>query len=87
MSRLDICLKGLAIYLGNVAVRSIKHRHCEDWVAKRGKEISPPSCYKPERCVLIAVLAYAVHDGLILNNPASKDTLPTRKIASKRSFP
>lgn len=79
-SRLDICLKGLAPYLGSVPVRSITHRHCEEWITGRGKEISPSS-YKHERRVLIAVLAYAVRDGLILSSPASKDTVPTRKIA------
>lgn len=61
---------------------SLRRLGSEAW-----KRNLPPSCYKPERRLLIAVLAYAVHDGLILNNPASKDTLPTRKIASKRSFP
>jgi len=80
VSRLDICLKGLAPYLGDVPVRNITHRHCEDWIAGRGKKISPSS-YKHERRVLIALLDYAVRDGLILNNPASGDAVPTRKIA------
>src|SRR5881296_1452720 len=76
--RLEICLKGLEPYLGHVAVRNVTHRHCEAWMTKRGKQISASS-YKHERRTLIAVLDYAVRDGLILNNPA-RVAVPTRKI-------
>ena len=84
ISRLDICLKGLAPVFGDVPVRNITSRHCEDWIARRGKEISASS-YKHERRVLIALLDYAMRDGLILGNPA-EDVVPTRKIARPKTI-
>jgi integrase len=79
ISRLDTCLKGLAPVLGHVPVRNITNRHCEEWMTGRGKKISASS-YKHERRVLIAVLDYAVADGLLLDNPA-RDAVPVRKIS------
>ncbi|MGO8677734.1 MAG: tyrosine-type recombinase/integrase [Limisphaerales bacterium] len=78
ISRLDTCLKGLDPYLGQVAIRSLNAQHCEAWLTKRGKEISPSS-YKHERRTLISVLDYAVRDGLILDNVA-RTCVPTRRI-------
>ena len=80
ISRPDTCLKGLDPYLGRVPIRSISAQHCEDWLTRRATEISPSS-YKHERRTLIALLDYAVRDGLILDNVAricvpSKDTPP-----------
>ncbi len=85
-TRLETCLKGLQPYFGDVPVRNITHRHCEEWLVKRGKEISPAS-YKKERSTLFAILDYALRDGLILDNPA-RASLPTRKIVkSKQVIP
>jgi integrase len=78
ISRLDTCLKGLMPYFGHVPIRNISSRHCEAWLTKRGKAISPSS-YKHERRVLLAVLDYAVRDGLVLDNVA-RPSVPTRKI-------
>jgi len=47
-------------------------------MAKRGKAIAPQS-YQHERRTLIAILDYAIREGLILENPA-RVALPTRKI-------
>ena len=77
-SRLSVCIKGLKPFFQGVAVRNITNRHCEAWMTKRGLEISASS-YKHERRVLIALLDYAVRDGLILDNPA-RTAVPTRKI-------
>lgn len=76
-SRLDICLKGLKPSFEGVTVRNITSRHCDDWITRRGKLISAQS-YKHERRTLIAVLNYAIRDGLLLDNPAKE--IPTRKI-------
>ena len=77
-SRLDVCIHGLDPYFKGLAVRSITTRHCEEWMAKRGKAIAAQS-YKHERRTLIAIMDYAIREGLILDNPA-RISLPTRKI-------
>jgi integrase len=82
VSRLDTCLKGLTPYFGHVAIRNIGSQHCEAWLTGRGKKISPAS-YKHERRVLLAVLDYAVRDGLLLDNPA-RETVPIRKIPKSK---
>ena len=82
ISRLDTCLKGLMPYFGHVPVRNIGSQHWEAWLAGRGKKISPSS-YKHERRVLLAVLDYAVRDGLLLDNQA-RDTVPIRKIPKSK---
>ena len=76
--RLSICVKGLEPFFRKVSVRDITHRHCEAWMTKRGQAISASS-YKHERRTLLAILDYAVRDGLILDNPA-RAAVPTRKI-------
>jgi integrase len=78
ISRLDTCLKGLDPVFGKVPVRNINSQHCEAWMTGRGKAISASS-YKHERRVLIAVLDYALGDGLLLDNPA-RAAVPIRKI-------
>ena len=65
-----------------MSIRDISAQHCERWLTVRGKEISPSS-YKHERRTLIAVLDYAVRDGLILDN-AARTCVPTRKIPQPR---
>jgi integrase len=71
-------LKGLNPYIGQVPIRNLNAQHCEDWLTGRGKEISASS-YKHERRTLIAVLDYALRDGLILDNVA-RTCVPTRRI-------
>jgi integrase len=82
ISRLDTCLKGLKPSFGHVPIRNINSQHCEKWLTSRGKTISPSS-YKHERRVLLAVLDYAVRDGLLLDNPARK-VVPVRKIPKSK---
>ena len=82
ISRLDTCLKGLAPHFGHVAIRNIGSQQCEAWLTGRGQKISPAS-YKHERRVLLAVLDYAVRDGLLLDNPA-RATVPIRKIPKSK---
>ena len=82
ISRLDTCLKGLNPYFGHVAIRNIGSQHCEAWLTGRGRKISPAS-YKHERRVLLAVLDYAMRDGLLLDNPA-RVAVPIRKIPKSK---
>ncbi len=77
-SRLEVCIKGLKPFFRATTVRNITPRQCEEWLTGRGKTISASS-YKHERRTLIALLDYAVRDGLLLDNPA-KAALPTRKV-------
>src|SRR5205823_4316071 len=86
VSRLDTCLKGLKPYFDKVAVRAISSENWERWLTRRGKEISASS-YKHERRVLLAVLDFAVREGLLLDNPA-REAVPIRKIPkSKPAIP
>lgn len=78
ISRLDTCLKGLKPYFWSTPVRNIGSVHCERWMTGRGQKISAAS-YKHERRVLIAVLDFAIAEGLLLDNPA-KNSVPLRKI-------
>jgi integrase len=81
ISRLDTCLKGLKPYFGHVPIRNISSQQCEAWLTGRGKKISPSS-YKQRR-VLLALLDYAVRDGLLLDNPA-RAIVPIRKIPKSK---
>jgi integrase len=83
VTRLDSCLKGLKPSFGHVPIRNISSQHCEDWLTRRGRKISASS-YKHERRVLLAVLDYAVRNGLLLDNPA-REVVPIRKIAKTKS--
>ncbi|MHB8523334.1 MAG: tyrosine-type recombinase/integrase [Limisphaerales bacterium] len=82
ISRIQVCLKGLAPYFRGLPVRNVTHRHCENWMLERGKAISASS-YKHERRVLIAILDYAAREGMILDNPARR-AVPTRKISKAK---
>ena len=68
-------LNGLLPYFGhvpirNVPIRNVGSEHCEAWLTGRGKGIAPAT-YKHERRRLIAVLDYAMLDGLILASDSS----------------
>jgi integrase len=82
LSRLDTCLKGLKPYFNPVTVRNITSQHCEAWINGRGTQISAAS-YKHERRVLLAVLDFALRDGLILDNPA-RTAVPIRKVPKSK---
>ena len=64
-------------YLGAALIRNITASTCEDWAAKRGAGIAA-STYNNERDTIIAILAYAKREGLLLDNPAL--VLPRRKL-------
>ena len=72
-------LNGLLPYFGPVPIRNVNRVHCEEWLAGRGKNLTPPT-YKHERRLLLAVLDYAMRDGLLLDNPA-RDAVPVRKVS------
>jgi integrase len=72
-------LNGLLPYFGPVPIRNVSREHCEAWLAGRGKKLTPPT-YKHERRLLLAVLDYALRDGLLLDNPA-RDAVPVRKVS------
>jgi len=75
--RRDVSLAQIKAYLGSLTLRQLSSRACEEWASKRGPEIAA-STYNNERDTIIAVLAYAKREGLILDNPAL--VLPRRKL-------
>jgi len=75
--RRDVSLAQIKAYLGNLTLRQLSSRVCEEWASKRGPSIAA-STYNNERDTIIAVLAYAKREGLILDNPAL--VLPRRKL-------
>jgi len=64
-----LCVKELNKFFGKMQISEITKRHCEDWMADRGKSIAA-STFNKDALVLKAVLNYAQSDGLILDNPA-----------------
>ena len=78
IASLTSSLNGLLPFFGHVPIRNVGSQQCEAWLTGRGKQISPAT-YKHERRLLLAVLDYAMRDGLILDNPA-RGSVPIRKI-------
>ncbi len=62
----------------SLAVRNLTTRHREDWMTKRGKAVAAQS-YQHERRTLIAILDYAIREGLIIENVAWAPTRPRRR--------
>lgn len=56
-------------------MRNLTTRHCEDWMTKRGQAVAAQS-YKHERRTLIAILDYAIREGLIIENVAWETRTP-----------
>ncbi len=57
-------------YLGTLNLRQVDARACEAWAAKRGTAVAA-STYNNERDVIIAILAYAQREGLLIDNPGN----------------
>jgi integrase len=86
----ECCLKQLNRHFGILPVRNITPAHCHVWEKNRCANISP-SCFNHDLTQLLAVLNYAVREGLLLENPAltiKRRKLPKRKITipSKEDF-
>ena len=75
-ARKKLSLKNLCGHFGNMQVRKISVRDCEDWMQARSPGIAA-STFNNERETLQAVFATAKREGLILDNPA--EPLPRRK--------
>lgn len=74
------CVKELNKFFGKIPVSDIGRRHCEDWAVQRGQGIAA-STFNKDAQVLKAVLEYALHDGMILDNPAR--VIKRRKVVDK----
>ncbi len=81
-TRCEGCVKALTPFFAGTTFRNIARKHCENWLTKRGQNISASS-YKQERRVLIALFEYAINLGIVLDNVAA-EAMPTRSISSKR---
>lgn len=86
----ECCLKQLNKHFGFLPVRNIVVAHCREWEKNRGADISASS-FNHDRTQLIAVLDFAVKEGLMLENPAltiARRKLPKGKITipSKEDF-
>lgn len=75
------CVKELNKTFGKLAISEITTRHCEDWMARRGKGIAA-STFNKDALVLRAIFDYAQQDGLILDNPAR--VVKRRKVVDKK---
>jgi integrase len=74
--RIEISLDQLKPFFAGTNIRNISRATCDEWVTKRGAQISA-STFNKEIHALQRVLAYACRDGLLLDNPASH--IETRK--------
>ena len=54
LSRIERCIKGLTPFFKGRAFKNVDRRRCEDWLTKRGREISASS-YNQERGVMVAL--------------------------------
>jgi len=75
-------------YLGHLTIRNFTSRAREEWAAKRSPEIAA-SAYNHERDSIIAVLAYAKRQGMLLENPAevlSRSKLPRVRTTTQAQF-
>jgi integrase len=86
----ECCLNQLNKHFGILPVRNITTAHCREWEKNRGANISASS-FNHDRTQLIAVLDFAVKEGLMLENPAltiARRKLPKGKIVipSKEDF-
>jgi integrase len=77
----DVCRKQLNKHYGAFPVRNITTAVCHEWEKKRGSNISA-STFNHDRTVLIAVLDFAVGEGLLLENPAR--SIARRKLPKNR---
>jgi integrase len=68
--RIETCIAQLKPFFANTSIRNISRATCDDWVTKRGDEISA-STFNKEFQTLRLILKYACRDGLLLDNPAS----------------
>ena len=76
--RRQTSLRMLNASFGNLNVRSISRRTCEDWASRRAPTCKP-STFNIDRETLISVLQYAEEEGIILDNPAR--VVKKRKLA------
>ncbi len=74
-------IKRLKVHFGNLPVRNITDRTCEDWMTARAGKTSA-STYNKEREALRLILGLAKREGLLLDNPAL--ALPSRKMAKRK---
>ncbi len=69
VKRRETSINQLKPHFGEIPVRNITARDCDEWVTKRGKKISA-STFNNERETLRLILDFACRDGLLLDNPA-----------------
>ena len=62
----EVCIKGLAPFFKAVTIRNVTRQSCDDWLNKRGENLSPSS-FAQELDTLKLVLNYAVGRGLLLS--------------------
>ena len=74
---LDLSIRQLNKHFGVFAVRSITTAECHNWEKHRGAGISA-STFNHDRSALVAILNYAVQEGLLMENPAL--TIAHRKL-------
>lgn len=68
--RIETCIGQLKPFFASTSIRNISRATCDDWMMKRGDQISA-STFNKEFQTLRLILNYACRDGLLLDNPAS----------------
>lgn len=79
-TRKQTSINALNKHFGNLNVRSITKRHCENWAVKRAPERSA-STFNNEKETLNSILGYAIKEGITIDNPARY--LKRRKVGKK----
>jgi integrase len=86
----EVCLKQLNKHFGLLPIRNLSSADFHNWEKKRGANISASS-FNHERTFLVAVLNYALREGLLNENPAltiARRKMPKHKVTipSKDQF-
>ena len=77
----EVCLRQLNKQFGLLPIKNISTADFHNWQKKRGANISS-STFNGERTILVAVLNYAIREGLITENRAL--LIPRRKMPKRK---
>jgi integrase len=88
--RQRVVLNSLNPYFGTMMVRGITRTHVEKWASERSKTCAART-FNQERATLARLFAFAMRDGLVLDNPATvvkrlKPTMSKAVIPTKDQF-
>jgi len=68
--RQEVCINALSAFFSAFEIRRISKTVLEEWAAQRSAQVAART-FNHERATISRILAYAVRDGVLLENPAA----------------